>query len=104
MATTATITRLQIPAAVRAGKKEALVTVNWDTYATGGFSLDPTTNKLGTRIHAAPVVGFAGASTWDFAFDLANNKLMAFVRSTGVEVANGASLATVDTTLHVVYS
>lgn len=103
MATTLTITRLGAPAALNhKGYKKAKVVVDWDTYATGGISFDPSTNRLGTII-GVEVAGVDGAVTWDFDYDLANNKLMAFVRSTGAEVGNGVDLSSVDVTCWVYY-
>ena len=85
MALTATVTKKY-----SLGRTGQLVvgTLAWDSsYPTGGESLSITDVEY---VHTL-IPGRAGANT--FAYDKANNKVLAYVATTGVEVANAVDLS-----------
>jgi hypothetical protein len=73
-------------------KRFVVATITFDSsYPTGGEALAASALGLGV----IDFLTISGTSANTFAWDRANNKIKAFVRTTGVEVANATDLSAV---------
>lgn len=76
------------------GVVELVCDINLGTYATGGPAVDFTT--VDSRLANSKIIHFDQSYSKDLAnyilWDSANNKIVAYVRSTDAEVANGVTL------------
>lgn len=96
-----TLAYTDITRTVWGDKRAALVTVTFDnSYPTGGEAVAASDVGLTAIDHviAAPLVSVDNDVYWDGP----NSKLFVTVRSTGVEVANAVSLATLTARLLVI--
>lgn len=76
------------------GIVELVGDLNLGTYATGGPAVDFT--EVDSRLANSKIIHFGVGYSKDLAnyavFDSTNNKIVAYVRSTDAEVANGVTL------------
>jgi hypothetical protein len=75
------------------------------TYVTGGHAAWATYVKtiLGSRITIIDCIDVKPGGAFRLAYDITNDKLMVFVASTGVEVANGAAVTLVNAEMLVLF-